>query len=169
MFGYSDLTSENVMQLTDYDRHNNSLTKLRDKKEKTLNDEKNLFKVNFYFVTAHPLFRSMLDFIQLEQDFEFATNEYTQINDALKSDVPQFLLLVTRFIEPLFQSYYYMQLNIVWVIVEKLNAFAEGEFEISGMSAAQIAEDYEAKRTDAWQTAESLNIIKKIISVCESP
>ena len=32
-------------KLTDYDRFNNSLTKLRDKKEKTLNDEKNLFKV----------------------------------------------------------------------------------------------------------------------------
>ena len=32
-------------KLVDYDRFNNSLTKLRDKKEKTLNDEKNLFKV----------------------------------------------------------------------------------------------------------------------------
>lgn len=32
-------------QLTDYDRFNNSLTKLRDKKEKSLSDEKNLFKV----------------------------------------------------------------------------------------------------------------------------
>lgn len=30
----------------DYDRFNNSLTKLRDKKEKSLNDEKNLFKVS---------------------------------------------------------------------------------------------------------------------------
>jgi amphiphysin len=29
----------------DYDRFNNSLTKLRDKKEKSLSDEKNLFKV----------------------------------------------------------------------------------------------------------------------------
>jgi hypothetical protein len=29
----------------DYDRHNNSLTKLRDKKEKSLSDEKNLYKV----------------------------------------------------------------------------------------------------------------------------
>ena len=34
-------------QLVDYDRFNNSLTKLRDKKEKSLNDEKNLFKVGF--------------------------------------------------------------------------------------------------------------------------
>ena len=33
------------LQLLDYDRFNNSLTKLRDKKEKSLNDEKNLFKV----------------------------------------------------------------------------------------------------------------------------
>lgn len=32
-------------KLLDYDRFNNSLTKLRDKKEKSLNDEKNLFKV----------------------------------------------------------------------------------------------------------------------------
>lgn len=29
----------------DYDRHNNNLTKLREKKEKSLSDEKNLFKV----------------------------------------------------------------------------------------------------------------------------
>ena len=32
-------------KLVDYDRFNNSLTKLRDKKEKSLSDEKNLFKV----------------------------------------------------------------------------------------------------------------------------
>ena len=32
-------------KLLDYDRFNNSLTKLRDKKEKSLSDEKNLFKV----------------------------------------------------------------------------------------------------------------------------
>ena len=32
-------------QLIDYDRHNNNLVKLREKKEKSLSDEKNLFKV----------------------------------------------------------------------------------------------------------------------------
>ena len=35
----------------DYDRFNNSLTKLRDKKEKSLNDEKNLFKVSTTYHT----------------------------------------------------------------------------------------------------------------------
>jgi hypothetical protein len=34
-----------ALQLIDYDRHNNSLNKLREKKEKSLSDEKNLFKV----------------------------------------------------------------------------------------------------------------------------
>lgn len=33
------------LQLVDYDRFNNSLSKLRDKKEKSLSDEKNLYKV----------------------------------------------------------------------------------------------------------------------------
>lgn len=33
-------------KLVDYDRHNNSLNKLREKKEKSLSDEKNLFKVS---------------------------------------------------------------------------------------------------------------------------
>ncbi len=41
----ADVDCNDYTQLLDYDRHNNSLTKLRDKKEKSLNDEKNLFKV----------------------------------------------------------------------------------------------------------------------------
>ena len=36
-------------KLVDYDRHNNSLNKLREKKEKSLSDEKNLFKVDPHF------------------------------------------------------------------------------------------------------------------------
>jgi hypothetical protein len=37
-------------QLIDYDRHNNSLNKLREKKEKSLSDEKNLFKVSYTLI-----------------------------------------------------------------------------------------------------------------------
>ncbi|CCA69407.1 related to RVS167-BAR adaptor protein [Serendipita indica DSM 11827] len=76
-------------KLVDYDRHNNSLTKLREKKDKSLSDEKNLFK--------------------LEQEFDVATQEYEAINTALKADLPQFMVLATRFIDPLFHSFYYMQ------------------------------------------------------------
>lgn len=76
-------------KLLDYDRHNNSLNKLRTKKEKSLSDEKNLFKV--------------------EQDFELATGEYEHYNSLLKSELPTFLAMGTRFIDPLFHSFYYMQ------------------------------------------------------------
>ncbi|KAI0353165.1 BAR-domain-containing protein [Trametes cingulata] len=130
-------------KLVDYDRFNNSLTKLRDKKEKTLNDEKNLFK--------------------LEQDFEIASTEYDYINTAMKNELPRFLVQATQFIDPLFHSFYYMQLNIFYLMLEKLNGFAEGKFEVS-VPAAQIASDYEAQRSDALERIEALNITKRIIS-----
>ncbi|KAI0369963.1 BAR-domain-containing protein [Pilatotrama ljubarskyi] len=130
-------------KLVDYDRFNNSLTKLRDKKEKTLNDEKNLFK--------------------LEQDFEIASTEYDYINTAMKNELPRFLVQATQFIDPLFHSFYYMQLNIFYLMLDKLNGFAEGKFEVS-VPAAQIASDYEAQRSDALERIEALNITKRIIS-----
>ncbi|KAF8213722.1 hypothetical protein K438DRAFT_1957075 [Mycena galopus ATCC 62051] len=133
-------------KLTDYDRFNNSLTKLRDKKEKSLSDEKNLFK--------------------LEQDFELATNEYDFLNNALKTDLPRFMMLSTQFIDPLFSSFFYMQLNIFYLILEKMNGFAEeNKYDITTTSGSQIANDYESKRSDAWSTIEDLNITKRIISV----
>ncbi|KAF8349864.1 hypothetical protein F5887DRAFT_1156111 [Amanita rubescens] len=132
-------------KLTDYDRFNNSLTKLRDKKEKSLSDEKNLFK--------------------LEQDFEIATNEYDYINNALKQDLPRFFTLAANFVDPLFNSLYYMQLNIFYLILEKMNGFAEdAKYDITNTPGTQIASDYEQGRTDAWSQIESLNITKRIIS-----
>ncbi|KAF5356026.1 hypothetical protein D9756_003968 [Leucocoprinus leucothites] len=133
-------------KLTDYDRFNNSLTKLRDKKEKSLSDEKNLFK--------------------LEQDFEIATNEYEYINTALKQDLPRFMQLSTQFIDPLFNSFFYMQLNIYYLILEKMNSFADdAKYEIANMPGSAIEQSYEEKRTDAWHVIENLNIVKRIVSV----
>jgi len=132
-------------KLVDYDRFNNSLTKLRDKKEKSLSDEKNLFK--------------------LEQDFEMATNEYDYINTALKQDLPRFMTLTTQFIDPLFHSFFYMQLNIFYIILEKMNSFAEeAKYDISNVPGNEITSNYEEQRTDAWSQIEDLNITKRIIS-----
>jgi len=131
-------------KLVDYDRFNNSLTKLRDKKEKSLNDEKNLFK--------------------LEQDFEVATNEYDYINNMLKQDLPRFMQLGTQFIDPLFHSFYYMQLNIYYLFLEKMNSFAEGRYNVVNVPSSQIQSDYENNRTDAWSRIEDLGITKRILS-----
>jgi amphiphysin len=94
-------------QLTDFDRFNNSLTKLRDKKDKSLSDEKNLFKVGLTLANLSDF--PYLSCAQLEQDFELATNEYEYINTALKQDLPRFMTLATQYIDPLFNSLYYMQ------------------------------------------------------------
>ncbi|THG94135.1 hypothetical protein EW026_g7274 [Hermanssonia centrifuga] len=131
-------------KLVDFDRFNNSLTKLRDKKEKSLNDEKNLFK--------------------LEQDFEIASNEYEYINTAMKTDLPRFMQMATQFIDPLFHSFFYMQLNIFYLLLEKLNGFAEAaKFDVN-VTHAQIIPDYEDRRTDAMARLEELNISKRMIS-----
>ncbi|KAF8203738.1 hypothetical protein BJ912DRAFT_940947 [Pholiota molesta] len=130
-------------KLTDYDRFNNSLTKLRDKKDKSLSDEKNLFK--------------------LEQDFEIATNEYEYINNALKQDFPRFMMLATQFIDPLFDSFFYMQLNIYYLLLEKMNSFAdECKYDVSNQPGAQIVQDYENKRTDAWSLIEILVLLSEL-------
>ncbi|KAH9982179.1 hypothetical protein BGW80DRAFT_1471107 [Lactifluus volemus] len=130
-------------KLLDYDRYNNSLTKLRDKKEKSLSDEKNLFK--------------------LEQDFEIASNDYENINAAMKQDLPRFMTLATRFIDPLFHSYYYMQLNIYYMILDKISQFSEGKYAID-VPADQIVTDYEDKRGDAAAVIEALSINQRFIS-----
>ncbi|KAF4584519.1 hypothetical protein EYR40_004513 [Pleurotus pulmonarius] len=133
-------------KLVDYDRFNNSLTKLRDKKDKSLSDEKNLFK--------------------LEQDFEIATSEYDYINTALKQDMPRFMQLATQFIDPLFHSFFYMQLNIFYILLEKTNSFGEeAKMDIANRPGSQIAEEYEARRGDIVSVVENLQIIKRIISV----
>ncbi|KAE9409391.1 BAR-domain-containing protein [Gymnopus androsaceus JB14] len=136
-------------KLVDYDRFNNSLTKLRDKREKSLSDEKNLFK--------------------LEQDFEVATNEYDYINTALKQDLPHFMTLSTQFVDPLFNSFFYMQLNIFYILLEKMNSFSEeNKYDISNISGNEISANYEEQRTDAWSQIEELNITRRIISTCMS-
>lgn len=49
-----------------------------------------------------------------------------------------------------------------------MNSFAEeSKFDIANVPGAQIAQDYENKRTDAWNVIENLGIIKRIVSVCK--
>jgi hypothetical protein len=60
------------------------------------------------------------------------------------------------------------RLNIFYLILEKTNSFAdEAKYDISNVPGAQIAQDYEEKRTDAWSSIENLGIVKRIISVCK--
>lgn len=98
------------------------------------------------------------------------------------------MTLATQFIDPLFNSFFYMQLvivlskftpvaqvlmvvyrlNIYYLILEKMNSFADStKYDIANMPGAQIQQAYEEKRTDAWHVIENLNIVKRIVSVCK--
>lgn len=76
-----------------------------------MSDEKNLFKVcPLGNLSKHV----SVQYLQLEQDFEIASSEYEYINNALKQDLPRFMQLGTHFIDPLFNSFFYMQCVSDW-------------------------------------------------------
>lgn len=52
------------------------------------------------------------------------------------------------------------------MLLEKMQAFAENRYDITNVPGAQIAADYEAKRSDAWETIESMGITSRLISTC---
>lgn len=119
----------------DYDRHRTTLKKLQDKKDKTLKDEKALFKA--------------------ENDVEQATQDYEYFNNLLKEELPKLFALEAEFIRPLFQSFYYMQLNVFYTLHEKMQGINIGYFDL----ALDIEEAFEAKRGDVKEKAEELSIV----------
>lgn len=120
----------------DYDRHRASLKKLQDKKEKSLKDEKAMYKA--------------------ENDLEQSTQDFNYYNDLLKEELPKLFELEREFIRPLFQSFYYMQLNVFYTLHERMQQIDIGYFNLQ----LDIEEGFEAKRGDIKEQAEALSITK---------
>ncbi|KAI1429160.1 BAR domain-containing protein [Xylaria sp. FL1777] len=120
----------------DYDRHRTTLKKLQDKKEKSAKDEKAIWKA--------------------ESDLEQSTQEYNYFNDLLKVELPKLFHLEREFIQPLFQSFYYMQLNIFYTLHEKMQQCDIGYFNLN----LDIEEAFEQKRGDIQEQAEKLTIVR---------
>lgn len=119
----------------DYDRHRAALKKLQDKKEKTLKDEKAMFKA--------------------ENDVEQATQDFEYFNNLLKDELPKLFALEAEFIRPLFQSFYYMQLNVFYTLHEKMQGINIGYFDLT----LDIEAAFEKKRGDIKEQAEALSIV----------
>lgn len=120
----------------DYDRHRTTLKKLQDKKDKNLKDEKAMYKA--------------------ENDVEQSTQEFNYYNDLLKDELPKLFGLIRDLIRPLFQSFYYMQLNVFYTLHEKMQGCDIGYFDLT----REIEEAFEAKRGDIREQAEALSIVK---------
>lgn len=119
----------------DFDRHNASLKKLQEKKDKNIKDEKALYKA--------------------ENDVEQATQEFNYYNDLLKEELPKLFTLEAEFIRPLFQSFYYMQLNVFYTLHEKMQGLNIGYFNLQ----LDVEEAFEQKRGDVQERAEALMIV----------
>ncbi|KAI1434192.1 BAR domain-containing protein [Xylaria sp. CBS 124048] len=120
----------------DYDRHRNTLKKLQEKKEKSAKDEKALWKA--------------------ESELEQSTQEFNYYNDLLKDELPKLFALESQFIQPLFQSFYYMQLNIFYTLHEKMQQCDIGYFNLN----LDVEEAFEQKRGDILEQAERLTIVR---------
>ncbi|KAF1986430.1 BAR-domain-containing protein [Aulographum hederae CBS 113979] len=118
----------------DYDRRRATLKKLEDKKEKTLKDEKAMYRA--------------------ESEVEAATTDFNYFNDLLKTELPELFRLERDFIQPLFQSFYYMQLNVFYTLHEKMQDIDIGYFDLT----KDIEEGFEAKGNEAREMAEQLTI-----------
>ncbi|KAI9835037.1 MAG: hypothetical protein M1819_002589 [Sarea resinae] len=119
----------------DYDRHRATLKKLQDKKDKTLKDEKALYRA--------------------EADVEQATQEFNYFNDLLKEELPKLFELEREFIRPLFQSFYYMQLNVFYTLHERFQGLDIGYFDLT----LDVEAAFEKKRGDIQEQAEALTIV----------
>lgn len=130
------LTKKRDHKQVDYDRHRAALKKLQDKKEKTLKDEKALYKT--------------------ETDVEASTQEYEYYNELLKQDLPVLFKLEAELIKPLFQSFYYMQLNIFYTLNERMSQCDIPYFRLD----SDIIEAYLEKKGDTKEQAEAIGICK---------
>ncbi|CCJ31036.1 unnamed protein product [Pneumocystis jirovecii] len=129
------ITEKRERKRLDYDRHRANLKKLQDKKEKTLKDERALYNA--------------------ENMLEQSTQEYEYYNNLLKEELPMLFDLESSFIRPVFQNFYYMQLNIYYTLYEKMKHINISYFDFD----KEIIEGFEAKRGNIQEITENLGIL----------
>ncbi|KAF9189273.1 hypothetical protein BGZ51_009720 [Haplosporangium sp. Z 767] len=125
-------------KLVDYDRFRISLKKLQDKRERTLSDEKQIFK--------------------LESQLEVATADYEGLNGLLKEELPGYFWLRTQLMEPIFHSFYFLQLRIYNILLDRIDPLSRsGYYDLT----MDVIQGYEARKDDITPTLESVEIITK--------
>ncbi|KAF9126695.1 hypothetical protein BGW39_006442 [Mortierella sp. 14UC] len=125
-------------KLVDYDRYRISLKKLQDKKDRKLSDEKEIFK--------------------LESLLEVATADYEGLNNLLKEELPGYFWLRTQLMEPIFHSFFYLQLRIYNILLDRIDPLSKsGYYDLT----MDVLQGYEARKDDITPTLESVEIITK--------
>ncbi|KAG0054578.1 hypothetical protein BGZ83_010875 [Gryganskiella cystojenkinii] len=125
-------------KLVDYDRFRISLKKLQDKKERTLSDEKSIYK--------------------LESQLEVATADYEGLNGLLREELPGFFYYRTQLMEPVFHAFYFLQLQIYNILLERIEPLSRcGYFNLT----MDVLSGYETRKHEIGPTIESVELITK--------
>ncbi|KAK5780134.1 amphiphysin PWA37_001486 [Arxiozyma heterogenica] len=118
----------------DLDRRLNTVNKYQNKKEPTAKDEERLYKA--------------------QAEMEVAQQEYDYYNEMLKNQLPILFSLEAQFVQPLFVSFYYMQLNIFYTLYNKFQDMKIPYFDLN----SDIVEAFIAKRGNVEEQTDALTI-----------
>ena len=91
-----------------------------------------------------------------ENKFEEAAADYEDFNRVLKEEMLLLFEYERDFIQPLFQSFYYMQLNVFYTLHEKMQSIDIGYFDFN----RDIEEAFNEKRGEIQGVTEKIPIIK---------
>ena len=118
----------------DLDSRLNTYRKYENKKDPTAKDEEKLYKA--------------------EAQLQVAQQEYDYYNELLKNQLPILFSLEAQFVQPLFVSFYYMQLNIFYTLYNKFQDMKIPYFNLDG----DIVECFRLKRGNIEEQTDSLSI-----------
>ncbi|TID19174.1 hypothetical protein CANINC_003744 [Pichia inconspicua] len=118
----------------DLDRHQNSLQKIQNKKERSVKDEEKIYKY--------------------ENDVALAQQEFDYYNEMMKAELPILFQLEAEMVKPLFVSLYFMQLNVFYTLASRMEEMKIPYFDLS----QDIVEAFHAKRGDVQERADAIGI-----------
>lgn len=118
----------------DLDRRKHTFNKYDSKKEKTPKDEEKMYKA--------------------EAELQVAEEEYEYYNEMLKNELPVLFQLEAQFVQPLFVSFYFMQLNIFYTLYNKFEDMKIPYFDLN----SDILESFNLKRGDIEERCNEIGI-----------
>lgn len=118
----------------DLDRHQNTLKKYQDKKERTAKVEEKMYSA--------------------ENDVAVAQQEFDYYNEMMKTELPILFQLEAEMVKPLFISLYYMQLNVFYTLSSRMEEMKIPYFDLS----QDIVEAFQAKRGDIEEKTDAIGI-----------
>lgn len=133
--GIRKMATKREHKQVDLDRHQRTYKKYEEKKERTAKDDEKMYKA--------------------EAELEVARQEYDYYNDLLKNELPVLFQMQSEFIQPLFTSFYYMQLNIFFILYLKMSTVESHQyFNLN----TDLLEAYNAKKGDIEEKTDAIGI-----------